>query len=141
MIKMTNSAGSTSSEEPRFHSTSVSITPIPQAARKMTAKLSIRPITAAVSARRSIEGPKADPSGRPIIPARRIKEVAASSAESPHATLWVRPTLMPSRDARSELSALARSAMPMAVNRRNAHSPPTTRSVASTAISSLAWNT
>ena len=74
-----------------------------------------------------------------MMPARRISEIVASSVAITHAMLWVKPTFTPSSDARSALSELARSAMPMLVKRRNANSPTIASSVAITAISSLAW--
>ena len=74
-----------------------------------------------------------------MIPARRINEMVASSVAITHAMLWVKPTLTPSSEARSELSELARSAMPMLVKRRNANSPTIESSVAITAMRSLAW--
>ena len=74
-----------------------------------------------------------------MIPARRIIEIVASRVAITHAMLWVKPTLTPSSDARSALSELARSAMPMLVKRRNANSPMIESSVAITAMRSLAW--
>ena len=74
-----------------------------------------------------------------MIPARRISEMVASSVAITQAMLWVKPTLTPSSDARSELSELARSAMPMLVKRRNAKRPRIESSVAITAMRSLAW--
>ncbi len=97
--------------------------PMPHAATNITGKFSMRPITAAASARRRIDGPSAGPSGSADVAARRISVTAARNAAIIHATLWVRPTFTPSSDARSALSELARSAMPMLVKRRNANRP------------------
>ncbi len=131
--------GSMSSAEPLFHTTICSTAPRPHDARKIAVKFSIRPMTAAVSARKRIDGPNAGPSGSPMMPARRMSDTVASTVAIIHAMLWVNPTLTPRSDARSELSELARNAMPMLVNRRNAHSPTMARSVVRTATSSLAW--
>ena len=60
------------------------------------------------------------------MPARRISEIVATSVAMTHATLCAKPTFTPSSDARSALSELARSAMPMFVKRRNANRRPTT---------------
>ena len=86
--------------------------PIPHAARKITARFSIRPITAAASARSNTDGPNDAPYGSPSVPARRIIATAPISAASTHATFCVSPTFTPRSDARSARSALARSAMP-----------------------------
>ena len=48
-----------------------------------------------------------------------ISVIDAISVAMTHATLWVKPTFTPSSPARSALSELARSAMPMLVKRRN----------------------
>jgi len=84
--------GSTSAADPLFQMMTVSTAPSPSAARKMATKFSIFPITAAVRARSRIAGPKADPSGRPMIPARRISVIDAMSVAMIHATLCVSPT-------------------------------------------------
>ena len=113
--------------------------PMPHAAAKITGKFSILPMTAAASAFTRIDGPNAGPSGRPMVPARRIIVTVDSSAAIIHATLWVNPTLTPSSDERSALSELARNAMPMLVKRRNANSPRMQSSVTITPMRSLAW--
>jgi hypothetical protein len=135
----TNSAGSINVAEPSFQRTATSTMPIAHDAAKITARFSMRPMTAAASARSNTCGPNAVPSGSPSTPARRIMPIAATSDASAHARLCTRPTFTPSSEARSALLALARNAMPMFVYRRNANSSTVTVSVATTASSSGAW--
>ena len=66
-MTMTNITGSTRVDEPLFQMIMTSTMPRPQAARNITPKRSMRPITAAVSARSRIDGPNDEPSGRPRI--------------------------------------------------------------------------
>ena len=53
--------------------------------------------------------------GRPTTPARRNSPTLASTVAMTHTTVFTRLTGTPSRAARSALSAVARTAMPMFV--------------------------
>ncbi len=97
------STGSSSAVDPLFQRIAISTMPMPHAAAKITAKFSMRPITAAASARSRIDGPNADPSGSPSTPARRIMPIVAMSVAMIHARLCTRPTFTPSNEARSAL--------------------------------------
>ncbi len=96
------------------------ITPIPIPAKSAVGMLSIRAMTAAVSAKRSTFGPR-DPSlGTPTRAVRRKMVSPASPPAITQATVCTRFTGMPSSDARSAFSADARSAIPIRVYRRKA---------------------
>ena len=64
-----------------------------------------------------IVGPRAEPMGRPMMPARRKMATVESTVATIHTTVWMRFTGTPSSAARSALSALARMAMPKSVYR------------------------
>ena len=68
-----------------------------------------------------------------------ISVIDAITVAMTHATLWVKPTFTPSSPARSALSELARSAMPMLVKRRKRKRATIATSVVMIAISELAW--
>ncbi len=101
--------------DPLFQMIATSTMPIAHDDARITAKFSIRPITAAARARSRICGPNAEPSGSPTTPARRIMAIVAMRVAITHARLCTRPTFTPSSAARSALLALARMAIPMFV--------------------------
>ena len=85
----------------------------------MRGKLSMRPMTAAASARTRTVMPSALPMGTLITPARRKTVAKARTVVITHTVVWMRPTGTPSVEARSERSATPRIAMPTRVARRN----------------------
>ncbi len=79
-------------------------------------------------------------SGRPRIEARKNTPMNDMPAVIAHTSVLRRFTGMPSVAARSERSALARTAMPISVRRRNNPSPTSTASTTSTDTTSSEWN-
>ena len=89
--------------------------PAPSAAANVTGRLSIRPITAAASARSSSDKPEASRRWpRPGSACAAGRARPESPAASTHTSVLSRCTGMPSSEARSADSALARTAMPNA---------------------------
>ena len=81
----------------------------------MRGKLSMRPsTTAAERADEHGDAQRAARSGSSATPARRKTVMNASTVVMTHTVVWTRPTGTPSVDARSERSAAARIAMPIA---------------------------
>ena len=83
-----------------------SMTPSASDAKRIVGSRSIRPMTAAASARTRIVGPSTLPIGSPTIPARRKMATVASTVATTHTIVWSRFTGTPSSAARSEFSAL-----------------------------------
>jgi hypothetical protein len=137
----TNRIGATIAERRVSQITACSTTPSVTAPAKISGRLVMPPITHAASARIRIAGPSTCPSGTPTTPARRNTATNASPAATIHTTICTRRTGMPSRLARSALSALARTAMPMSVNRKNAASAAMHSPTANMATMSLPPNT
>ena len=79
-------------------------------------------------------------SGRPRIEARKNTPMNDMPAVIAHTRVLSRFTGMPSVAARSERSALARTAMPISLRRRKSPSPTSTAITTSTEITSSEWN-
>ena len=100
---------------PVLTSVASAMIPIATPATRHVPIFSIRAMTAAASTKMSTLNPSEPSVGTPTTDARRKIANDASSPAIIHATVWTRPTGMPSSDARSAFSADARSAMPMRV--------------------------
>ena len=137
-MMMTNRMGATRVEPCVSQTMACSTTPRLTAATKMSGRLVMRPITHAASERTRIAGPSTLPRESPSAPARRNTATKASTAAMVHTTSCTRLTGMPSSTARSALSALARTAMPRLVKRKNAARAALQTTTAITAMTWLA---
>ena len=99
---ITKSTGNTYRSRPVLKTIACSTTPSPMAAAAMRGKLSMRPSTTAASARTSTVTPSALPIGKSATPARRKTVMKASTVVITHTVAWIRPTGMPSVEARSD---------------------------------------
>ena len=97
-----------------------------------TDRLSNRAITAAASGNSSNEGSMSAPATWPTTGTRRKADAADSTAASTQTRVAIRWTGMPSSRARSAFSALARTARPVRVSRKNKLSAPATNAVTTT---------
>ncbi len=109
---MTNSNGNTYRSRPVANTIADSTMPRPTAAAAIRGKFSMRPITAAASARSKTETPSALPIGKSATPARRNTVTNASTVVTTQTVVCTRPTGTPRVAARSARSAAARIAMP-----------------------------
>ena len=101
---------------PWFVPTATSRTPSAVAAAVIATRSTIPPSTSAARARSSRSKLSVESIGRPSTPARRNTATNASTRRDAHTTVCSRFTGTPSSDARSALSALARTAMPTALD-------------------------
>ncbi len=116
-VMMRNRIGSTRTACPVSKMMALSRMPRPRLATRMSGSFSIRPITVAARALTRMVGPSSWPKGRPTMPARRNTATNDSAVAMIQTMVSMRLTGTPSRAARSALSALARTAMPMLVKR------------------------
>jgi hypothetical protein len=137
----TNRMGATSAVPRVFHTMACSTTPRVTAPAKIIGRLVMPPITQAASARTRMAGPSTEPSGTPITPARMNTATKASTLAMLHTIICTRLTGMPSSAARSKLSALARTAIPVFVTRKNRARPAVQTITDASAIRSLPWKT
>ncbi len=122
---------------PWFVPTATSRTPSAVAAAVIATRSTIPPSTSAARARSSRSKLSVESIGRPSTPARRNTATNASTAAADHTTVCSRFTGTPSSDARSALSALARTAMPTALTRSASASSAMTIGVTISAITAL----
>ncbi len=113
----------------------------PTAASTAVGMRSIRAMTAAPSAMSRMLGSRAKPSPSPTTPMRRYIATNASNPARPQTTLCSRRTGMPRSDARSAFSALACSAMPVALHLKKLASAMSTSGTTITTRTSLPSNT
>ena len=128
------STPSTTTVRPVWNSTACSIMPMPMAAIIVRGRLSIRPMTAAASARSIRLGPSTWPICTPWMGRRSSTPMPDMPAAMTHTSVLIRLTGTPRSEARSDDSAEARIAMPRRERRKN--SPrPSARSGTTTMIS------
>ena len=127
--------------DPVCQTTDCSTTPKRTAATTMVGIRSMRPMAAAASVGSSRGRPRALPMGSPMTPARRMRATVASREATAQTTMLTRLTGTPRSEARSELSAQARTATPMWVRLRNQAKATIATGTAAMASRSLPWNT
>ena len=104
-ITITNMTGSTSAAEPLFQMIDVSTMPRPHDGHEDDGEVLHPPDHRGGEGAEQDRGPNAEPSGRPMMPARRIRAIVASRVAMIHATLWVKTDV--DAEQRGPIGALA----------------------------------